>query len=533
MFLTPKHYEILDKAKRLLSAKRRLVSQDLIRFISIYLSHLTPSTSPPFHKEILILLSNLIKKGGEGGDPTGTLQNSNNTLPHFFPKNSKSVLTNYERLLFIAPRGFAKSTLCSVMFPIFLAAFGYRKDIFLVSATISLAKDLLRKIRNELENNDKLREDFGDLKSDKWTEDMLVLNNGVVLRAKGRGFQIRGFRPDLIVCDDLEDEEIIYSKEQREKMENWFFRTLLPALKPGQDLVYVGTQIHTLSLIAKLEHKEEFVSRRYKALVDEKSIWEDLWPTSRLLALRKEMGSYAFEAEYQNNPISSQDQLIKPYYLDGVKIDEKIEVSCLAIDPAISEKESSDERAFTLFGRTKNGFKEIYSESGRWSVSEQIERILSIYEKYHPERIVLEEIAFQKIFRDILLKEARKKNIFLPISSAELGVGADKRPKDKVTRLIQVLPLFEQKLVEIKNPNLYNQLLVFPNGDHDDLVDATVYALYWLMHYRHGLSFPKKEEVKIVDAKKGYYVDEIRPGVFVTKEGPPPMKIEKRIIKFR
>ena len=82
----------------------------------------------------------------------------------------------------------------------------------------------LRIIRNELEGNDKLIKDFGDMRSDKWTEEELRLNNQVIIRAKGQGFQIRGFRPDVIVCDDLEDESVIYSKEQRDKLEVWFHR---------------------------------------------------------------------------------------------------------------------------------------------------------------------------------------------------------------------------------------------------------------------------------------------------------------------
>src|SRR3990167_1952460 len=235
-----KRLELLEEKVKLTSLLK--VSKSFPYFIETYLGNLTRKEVPQFHKDMEAVLQGSVLKD-EGADKYAG-----------------------NRTLFIAPRGFAKSTVCSVMFPLWLALFGYRKDVFIVSATISLAKELLRKIRLEFEANDLLMKDAGEMKSAKWTEDHLVLKNGVNIRAKGRGFQIRGYRPDHIVCDDLEDEEVIYSKEQRDKMEHWFFRTLVPALKPDQSLLYVGTNLHQFSLINKLRVKPEFIVKEYKAL---------------------------------------------------------------------------------------------------------------------------------------------------------------------------------------------------------------------------------------------------------------------------
>ena len=563
--------KLLEEKEELLSSYRKLkCSSNLALFIQEYLYGLTPSITPAFHKEIIQLIqplahtlqrtttpiqgdtaqktaststnkqqANTDKITASGmDDPPLPPETGITTTPHFFEEKKELALTREsKRVLIIAPRGFAKSTLVSRFFTLWLACYGKRKDIFLVSATISLAKEHLRIIRQELEVNDLITRDFGHLKSDKWTEEILVLRNGTTIRAKGRGFQIRGFRPDMIICDDLEDEEVIYSKDQRDKLEHWFFRTLLPSLKPDQSLLYVGTKIHQQSLMSKLEVKEEFLVRMYKALTDGKSIWEEYWPTDRLESLRKELGMYAFEAEYQNNPISLAEQPIKPHYLDGVKIEGDVEVMCLAIDPAISEKESSDYRAFSLFARTSEGFREVFTERGRWGIYEQVDRIIDIWEKFEmkPEncRIVIEEVAFQKVYRSILTKEARKKGLFLPISGAELGVGLDKRPKDKVTRLISVSHLFEQRLVEIVNPELRDELISFPSGDYDDLVDATVFALYYLMTWRKGGFMTMKEKEGLtVGTKKSYYVREVRPGVFMSEQGIPPLPRNSRIINY-
>jgi len=360
-----------------------------------------------------------------------------------------------------------------------------------------------------------------------------VLANGAIMRAKGQGFQIRGFRPDMIICDDLEDDSVIYSKDQRDKLENWFFRTLLPTLKPDQNLVYIGTKLHQFALISKLQLKPEFKSNLYRALVDGKSIWEDMWPVKELLKRRRDFGEYAFQAEYQNNPLSLTEQPVKPHYLEDVKAEGKKVLRCMSIDPGISEKESADFRAIQVMDKTEDGkFKEVLTIKGRWGINEQIKKVIDLYIKLKPDRVLLEEVAFQKVLRNLIIEKSRERDIYIPITRAELGVGPNKRPKDKMTRLLQVIHLFEQKLVEITNTETIQELLSFPFGDYDDMVDVTVFNLYWLSNWQMGRSMVKRREEKIIHGKDSFFVHEIRPGVFVAKIGEPPIKPKLNIINF-
>ena len=135
-----------------------------------------------------------------------------------FQEEIYTLLQGKDRIAIAAPRGFTKSTICNVIYPCWLSLLMVKKDICIISASETLAVEFLRKIRVELTTNRMILDLFGDVQSEKWTENHIVLKNGVNLRAKGAGGQIRGFRPDAIILDDIETDESVESEEQRKKL---------------------------------------------------------------------------------------------------------------------------------------------------------------------------------------------------------------------------------------------------------------------------------------------------------------------------
>jgi hypothetical protein len=221
------------------------------------------------------------------------------------------LLKNENRVALAAPRGHAKSTIISVIYPTWLALFHRRSDICVISASETLAVELVRKIKHELESNRKIIAFFGDVKSDKWTESHLVLNNKyrVNIRAKGAGGQIRGFRPDVLICDDIETDLTVESQEQRDKLKNWIFKACLNTLLPHGQFIIIGTIIHPLSVLNDLlEIDNGWKKKKYRAYIDavqEKGyeLWPNMWSHERLQARKAEIGSWAFAAEYLNDPV--------------------------------------------------------------------------------------------------------------------------------------------------------------------------------------------------------------------------------------
>ena len=153
--------------------------------------------------------------------------------------------TSNERFVAIAaPRDHAKST--AITFSYLLACLLFRQRIFalIVSDTETQAILFLQGIKRELQDNDDLISLFGlkldysgKVKFSKETESDVIVefDDGQQFRimAKGSEQKVRGLkwgskRPDLIICDDLENDEIVMNRERREKFRKWFFGALVP-----------------------------------------------------------------------------------------------------------------------------------------------------------------------------------------------------------------------------------------------------------------------------------------------------------------
>ena len=130
----------------------------------------------------------------------------------------------------------------------------YKHYILLLSDSSEQAEGFLSDIRVELEENGIIKEDFGELKGNKaWKTSVLLTSTNIKIEAIGSGKKVRGrrhrnWRPDLIVLDDIENDENVYTKEQRNKLSNWYFKAVSKAGDTYTDIVYIGTILHISSL---------------------------------------------------------------------------------------------------------------------------------------------------------------------------------------------------------------------------------------------------------------------------------------------
>jgi hypothetical protein len=151
-----------------------------------------------------------------------------------FHKECWELCTSPEKYVAIAaPRGHAKSTAITLGYGLATLLFRERKFMLLVSDTESQASLFLGLFKQELQDNNELIDLFGIKRNDKGvvefikgTEaDVIVeCTDGHKFRiiAKGaeqklRGLIWNGSRPDIIICDDMENDELVMNKERRDR----------------------------------------------------------------------------------------------------------------------------------------------------------------------------------------------------------------------------------------------------------------------------------------------------------------------------
>jgi len=210
----------------------------------------------------------------------------------------------------------------SVTFPLYEILQGDNHKGIIVSETADLAKHWVRTIKQELEENKTILAVYGDVRSPKWTEDHIICRRAdgtkFELRAKGRGAQIRGFRPDWIVFDDLENDEEVRSEDQRAKTLEWFDKAVINTLEKEAGAAMIGTVLHPLSLLKNVLDRPGWDSKIYRALTPTgESIWAEKWPVEALEARRREIGDIAFRSEYMNEPIISENPVFLKEWFKG------------------------------------------------------------------------------------------------------------------------------------------------------------------------------------------------------------------------
>lgn len=417
-----------------------------------------------------------------------------------------------------APRGHGKSQVLSMLLPLFCICYRYKRNILIISDTLDQARSFITAIKTELEENELLREDFGNLVSEeKWSQDKIVTKNRIQVYGRGAGQKLRGnkfgsLRPDLLVVDDLENDESVETEQQRKKLFNWFMKALLPVGSPTTDYIYIGTVLHYEALLQKLLTSPSFSMwdrKRYQAVqhFSDSPLWDDwenimtdennpnagedaynfyqkhrkemldgvvsLWPESGpdyyydMMTLRLADNS-SFSSEYQNEPIDPSNAEFLPEWFDYYyELPEIVDVYG-AVDPSLG-KAKSDRAAVIWAGKDKNGYLYILEVNmGRYKPDYLIDMIIAGAMKYqtHLRSVVIETVQFQAMFKDEVAKRGLNAGIQIPISEFNSKV-------EKQLRLRGLIPRIKNKYIKFRKDQtvLVNEFLRFPKGS-DDGMDA-------------------------------------------------------------
>ena len=423
--------------------------------------------------------------------------------------------------LILLPRGSLKSTLVTQALSIWEIIKNPNIRILIASENLGNAIKYLGYIKGQFESNIKLKEIFGDYVSKTgWTEESILVSKRTLnlreptVSTAGVEMTRVGMHYDLIIVDDPMSHNNTQTKESIAKVIDWY-RGLLSILEPTGRLIVIGTRWHDADLyghiieeeeeIANANGQGEFDTMVRKAIQDDGTLFfPDILNKEFLDSQMRTQTPYFFSMQYQNDPIPQDTAVFKKDYLvyyDSDSIKGKNLNVFMAIDPAISEVETADYSAIVVVGVDE--FNQLYIldvDRGHWKPSELISKIFQYDETYNPKEIALETVAFQKSLQYSLQDEMKKRGYFLPIR--ELRPGPD---KSKEIRIQSLEPRYRNKAVlhpkssfRPKIVYLEDELLRFPRGKHDDLIDALTMNLEIISpaSKRRRKNDDKKEKLK-------------------------------------
>ena len=184
---------------------------------------------------------------------------------------------------------------------------------------------------------------------------------------------------------------------------------------------------------------------------------------------RPELPELVFRQEYLAEFVTFGAGLVKPEHITMAVAPARLPV-VLGVDLAISEKDTADWTAIVAMSRdaVTGIIYVVGAERFRCGFNEALERIKGAAMRYKPAMIAIEQVQFQAA----VVQELSRTTKF-PVR----GVRPD---RDKITRFAPLLTRYEQGMVR-HDPSgvpawFRDELLSFPDGPHDDGVDAAVYA---------------------------------------------------------
>lgn len=420
-----------------------------------------------------------------------------------------------------APRGISKTTIVGFVYPFHKICHKQCRFIVYISNTFKQATLLLHTIKQETKENDKLKHDF-PLEITKDAEDVTIFRHpdgfetmvvclGADQMGNIRGRKFGAYRPDLIILDDVENDELVRSPERRLKLQEDFDNAVIPAGDVDTQYLVIGTILHDDSLLAKLVSKDqykEYDKSVFRGLYRDKktkeywSLWSEKMSVEWLLDYWKNK-PYTFAREIQNDPSSCGTEDIDKrdfrYWrvenMEALLFDNEGNVTsrfnlsdckaAVACDLAWEDKQESDYTAIVPAFLTPNsdilvdeyimkkGVKPDEFEETIFTIERRLKAITGniVY-------VGFEKSKLEKVMKWFLKQAMRSRNRFLSLKDLSCS-------KEKVERIVTVLqPRYSQHTIYHKRGmgDLEMQLIRLRSATHDDLADALAMVVKLLQY---------------------------------------------------
>jgi len=420
-----------------------------------------------------------------------------------------------------APRGEAKSTYETQLGSLWCIVTGRKHMIGIIMNTEEQAAEMLESIKAELDTNPRLAMDFPDAcgRGRVWQATTAITANNIKIRIGGTGKKIRGMkhgphRPDLIFLDDLENDENVKDKTQRDKVQKYVLSAVLGLAGPqgGMDVFWVGTSLHYDAAINRVSRAPGWRRRVFRSIMtwpdnmalweqweaiytrsgadDEKEAfeaealafykkhkskmdagaecsWPEVRPLYRLMCMRA-VNHDSFSQEQQNEAGNDENAPFKTLHFWVDK--RKDWVFFGALDPSLGKQGPRRDPSALLVGglnRETMVLDVVEADICRRVPDLIISRAIELQAEYHCVAWAVETVQFQAFLFTELVKRAALEGIPFPAVPVVPST-------DKGLRIISLQPHVVNGLIRLhrNQSTLIEQLKFWPEADHDDGPDA-------------------------------------------------------------
>ena len=402
-----------------------------------------------------------------------------------------------KRLIVNMPPRHTKSEFASYLLPAwFLGKFPHKK-VIQTSHTAELAVGFGRKVRN-LVDSEAYKRIFPavELQTDSKAAGRWNTNFGGDYFAIGVGGAVTGKGADILVIDDPHSEQEAaigaYNPEVYDKVYEWYTSGPRQRLQPGGSIVIVMTRWSMRDLTAQVlkaaasRGGEEWEVIEFPAILPSGTpLWPEFWSQTELEALREELPSSKWMAQYQQQPTSETNAIVKREWWQWWE-DERpppCEFIIQSWDTAHETKKMNDYSACTTWGVWYDDEDDgqanlilLNAIRDRLEFPDLKRKAFEEWQMWEPDAFMVEK----KAAGAPLIQEFRAMGI--PVQEYSPGKG-----QDKITRLNSVADLFASGKVWAPTTRwaeeLVDEVASFPSGEHDDFVDSMTLAL---MRFRSG-----------------------------------------------
>lgn len=422
------------------------------------------------------------------------------------PKIHKEVCDNLQnfnkntRITIELPRTWFKSSIVSIAYPIWRAINNPNVRGLIAQNTYGNACRKLKAISSIFDKNALFRALFYYVLPDKtcrWSSECLEVKRTQAhpegtFEAAGIGTATTSRHYDFIIQDDTiaprkDDMTGIVQQPTTldiEKAIGWHSLCHPMLLHPSKSqVVVVGTRWAERDLLGYVyEHFPEYKNIRKTACEkngEPCSLEEGGKPTwSRfdedvLRAIERQEGPYMFACLYLGKPTAAINQVFRREWIRYYDKHARESYACTSVDLASAEKEESSEPDYNVIMTTciepKSGRIYVLEYTReRMNPSKVIDCIFQHHLRHRPVKIRVEAIGYQRTLVHFLKRRQKKQNILFDVDEIK------SYKQSKVDRIRGLQPYFAAGLISIREGmiELEQELLAFPKGMHDDVIDA-------------------------------------------------------------